>query len=126
MKKKIITKVRDILHTVAGFTLLYPFAKFSGLVGENDWLAGWEKFLLAFVFCTIAAGFFGAAYEMIMETIDRERKPNDIDVLRTAAGGSLVAVATLFPWSGVLALVLVLVCLAALIYDLIIYYKKKK
>jgi len=118
--------IRNIFHIVAGFTLAYPVAKLTGLFPDNLHLEMWEKFLLAFVGLGIFSAFFGAAYEYLINKMNKEIIPNEKDIIRTSLGGSLVSVFIVFPFSLILSISLIVLCLSVLINDIYKILKNKK
>lgn len=111
------TSLRNIFHTLAGFTIAYPIANATGLF-SGAYMSIPARLIVALVGMTLLAGVCGAAYEYIMTYIDKERIPDDKDVLRTAIGGSLVSLAIFLPFSGWLSLTLIIICLLALVHDI--------
>jgi hypothetical protein len=124
MDANIVKKIRDVFHTIAGFTICYPIAKVTGLFSDNPNMSQAARIVVAIFALSLLSGFFGAAYEFIMKEVNKEIIPNGKDVYRTIAGGILAAFATLLPYSGILALLLVILCLGVFIYDIITINKK--
>jgi len=118
-------KIRNIMHTVGGFTFAYGLARYTGLFNVDDYSTRFELFFLSVIALTIFTAFVGIFYEFIMKEIDNERQADMKDVVRTAVGGTIAGCITTFPFSLPLWITTAFVCLLALIYDICILVKKK-
>jgi hypothetical protein len=126
MKKAIIDKIRDSFHVIGGFTIGYWGASHSGLFNHNNFSTEFGRIFLAVTALTIFLAAIGAIFEFITQQIDKEIIPNTKDVIRTAAGGFIAGLATIFTYIPILLVITTSFCLIAIGFEVIRIIKKKK
>ena len=125
MRKITKNDLRNCVHYIGGFTLVYAVLHHSNIL--DGYL--WQIIILYLALGSLMAGLAGWAWEWAMEIILKE--PSDFeDVVRTAIGGFLGGItAAIFPNITIISRWLLLACIIAAILDIIRaiinYYKNK-